>query len=203
MSCAATHNLEICKGATFTKVLRWESSTIVYKPITGITKAAPPVVTAVGHGVPDGWRVAITNVAGMTELNAANNPPKNSQYIKSKLLSSDTVSLPAIDASGYSTYTSGGVLRYNQPIDLAGYTARVHFRDSVSAATILLALTTENGGILLDNVLKTITMTVSATNTALITWTAAVYDGLEMVSAGGVVARILKGTVAVDEEGTR
>lgn len=205
MTCAATLNLEICKGATFTRVLRWESSTVLFRAITGITKAAPPVITAVGHGLPDGWRAAITGVLGMTQINAANNPPKNAQYVKAKILTADTVSLSAVDASSFSTYTSGGVLRYNQPVDLAGYTARVHFRDSVASATILLALTTENAGILLDNVLKTITMTISATATAAITWTAAVYDGLELVSPGpdGVVTRLLKGAVSVDEEGTR
>lgn len=202
MSCAAKLNLEICKGATFSKVLRWESSTVVFKAITGITKAAPPVITAVGHGVPNGWRVAITGVLGMTQINAENNPPKNAQYVKSKLLTVDTVSLPSIDASVYSSYTSGGILRYNQPVDLAGYTARMHIRASQGAAATLLDLTTENSRIALDNTLKTITLTLLATVTAAITWTAGIYD-LELVSAGGVVTRLLEGAVSVHEEVTR
>ncbi len=202
MSCAASLDLEICKGATFLKVLRWESSTVVFKPITGITKVAPPVITAAGHGVPDGWRVALTNVGGMAQINAGNNPPKAAQYVKSKLLTADTVSLPLIDASGYSTYTSGGILRYNQPVDLAGYTARMHIRASQAATTTELELTTENSRIALDNTLKTITLTLTAAITAAITWTTGVYD-LELVSSGSVVTRLLEGAISIHEEVTR
>ena len=202
MSEAATLDLTILKGATFTRVLRWESATVVFKTISGITKAAPPVITATSHGAPDGWRVAITNVLGMTQINAANNPPKNNQYKKAALLSSSTVSLPSVDASGYSTYTSGGILRYNQPVDLDGYTARMHIRESQGAATTLLELTTENSRIALDNTLKTITLTILATVTDDIDWTSGVYD-LELVSAGGVVTRLVEGAVSVSEEVTR
>ena len=202
MTCAGKVDLEICKGATFSKVLRWESATVVFKPITGITKAAPPVVTAIGHGAPDGWRVAITGVLGMTQINAANNPPKNSQYVKAKLLTADTVSLNAVDASSFSSYTSGGILRYNQPVDLAGYTARMHIRASQAASVTLLELTTENSRIALDNTLKTITLSLLASVTAAITWTTGVYD-LELVSAGGVVSRLLEGAVNIHQEVTR
>lgn len=202
MSEVGNLDLAICKGATFSKVLRWESSTVVYKTISGITKAAPPVITATSHGAPDGWRVAVTGVLGMTQINAANNPPKNSQYKKATLLSSSTVSLPSIDASGFSTYTSGGILRYNLPIDLSGYTARMHIRAAQAATATLLELTTENSRIALDNTLKTITLTLTATVTAAIDWTAGVYD-LELVSAGGVVTRLLEGAVSVSEEVTR
>lgn len=202
MSDVAKHNLRIYKGSTFSKVLRWESGTVVYVAIQGITKAPPPVITATAHGVPDGWRVAITGVLGMTQINAANNPPKNSQYRKSRLLTANTIDLPSIDASSYSTYTSGGILRYNYPVDLAGYTARMHVRGSAGASTTLLELTTENSRIELNNTLKTITLTILATVTAAITWTAGVYD-LELVSAGGVVTRLVEGAVSVSEEVTR
>ncbi|MGH9892810.1 MAG: hypothetical protein ACREA0_12630 [bacterium] len=117
-------------------------------------------------------------------------------------MTANTVELGSIDASGFSTYTSGGILRYNQPTDLAGYTARMHIRATQSAATTLIELTTANSRIALDNVLKTITLTISATDTAAITWTAGVYD-LEMVSAGGVVTRLLEGSVSISEEVTR
>jgi hypothetical protein len=204
MSCAVKDNLEICRGATFSKVWRWESDSVVFTPITGITKAAPPVVTAAGHGAPNGWSVAITGAKGMTEINAANNPPKRaSQYVKCRVLTANTLELSKVDASDYSAYASGGILRYNQPVDLAGYTARLHFRESVDSDVILLASTTENGGLALDNTLKTITLTISATDTTGLTWGAAVFDGLEMVSPGGVVTRLVKGAVSVSPEGTR
>lgn len=197
MACTATLDLEICKGVTFSRVFRWESSTVVFKAITAITKAAPPVITATGHGLPDGWRAAVTNVLGMAEINAANNPPKNAQYKKMALLSSSTVSVTGVDATGFGTYTSGGILRYNQPVDLAGYIARMHVREAIDSATILLELTTANFRILLDNTLKTITLVLTAAITAAITWESAVYD-LELESAGGVVTRLLEGAVTTD-----
>lgn len=202
MTCAAALDIEICKGATLSKTLRWESGTVVFKTISGITKAAPPVVTATAHGAPNGWRVAITNVKGMTQINAANNPPKNNQYHKAANVAANTLELSGVDATGFGTYTSGGILRYNQPVDLTSYTARMQIRATKSAATFLLELTTANGRIALDNTLKTITLTVSATDTAAITWTSGVYD-LELVSPGGVVTRLVEGAVTVSEEATK
>lgn len=199
---AAAHDLTIRKGSTFSKVLRWESGTIVFKPVTGITAAAPPVVTATAHGLPDGWRVALTNVRGMTQINAAKNPPKLAEYRKVKVLTANTCELTAVDASGYSPYTSGGIAWYRQPTDLAGYTARMQIRESLDSATVLLALTTENSRIALDNTLKTITLTINATDTAAIAWASGVYD-LEMVSPGGVVTALIEGASISAGEVTR
>lgn len=201
-SCTATLDLQICLGTTFSRVFRWESGTVIFKVITGITKAAPPIITAIGHGIPDGWRIAITNVLGMPELNAPNNPPKNSQYQKATLLSANTVAVTGVDATGFGAYISGGILWYNQPTDLAGYIARMQIREAVDSASVLLELTSTAGDIVLDNVLKTITLTIDAVDTAALTFTAGVYD-LEMVSPGGVVTRLLEGAVSVIGEVTR
>lgn len=202
MSCAAALDLELCKGHTFSKVLRWESSAVIFKAISGITKAAPPVVTATAHGAPNGWRVAITNVKGMTQINAKNNPPKSAEYYKAANVAANTLELSGVDATGFGTYTSGGILRYNQPVDLTSYTARMQIRASVSAAAFLLELTTANSRIAIDNALKTITLTVIATDTAALTWSAGVYD-LELVSPGGVITRLIEGAVSVIDEVTR
>lgn len=69
-------------------------------PITGITKASPPVVTATAHGLADGDVVRITGVVGMTELN-------NGVYIIN-VLNANTFELLGVDATGYGTYASGG-----------------------------------------------------------------------------------------------
>ena len=70
---AATKDLTIQQGRTFSLALRWESQPVVYRPITAIAQTAPARLTVPTHGVPDGWRVAITNVKGMTEINAEAN----------------------------------------------------------------------------------------------------------------------------------
>jgi len=82
------------------------------------------------------------------------------------------------------------------------YTARMQIRDSVEAATALVTPTTENGGIAIDVLAKTITVTMTAAATALLTWDAGVYE-IEMISPGGAVATLASGTVAVTMEITR
>ena len=87
------------------------------------------------------------------------------------------------------------------PVDLTGYTARMQIRKKYGSATTLLSLTTENGGIVLGGVTGTITLFISATDASSIDWTSGVYD-LELVSAGGIVKRLLQGTIKVSPEVT-
>jgi len=196
-------NIRIQQGSTFEWVVRWQSRTVAFAAITDITKAAPPVITATGHGMPDGWKGAITNVRGMTELNAANDPPDTGEdYYEFDVTDANTLSPKGVDATGFGTYTSGGVIRYFEPVDLDGYTARMHIRQSLTATTTLLELTTENARIALDNVAKTITLTISATDTAALSFTSGVYS-LELVSGSGEVAEILTGSVTLVKEVTR
>jgi hypothetical protein len=202
MSCAR-QDFTIAKGKTFSRVLRWETEPFVYKAISAITKAAPAVVTATAHGVPDGWRVAIVSVLGMTEINALNDPPLESDFRKAKVLTGDTIELNAVNSAGFTVYAAvSGFVQYYTPVDLAGFSARMQIRQSLTATTFLLELTTVNGRIALDNALKTITLTVSAVDTAALTWKTGVYD-LELVSPGGVVTQLLSGTVMVTEEATK
>lgn len=87
-------------------------------------------------------------------------------------------------------------------INLIGYTARMQVRSSVTSATTLLELTTENGGITITGGSGTVTLTQTATQTAAYTWRQGVYD-LELVSGGGVVTRLVQGSVTVSPEVTR
>lgn len=197
---ASKLDLTIRRGETFTRVVRWEAMPVVFKAISGITQAAPAVVTANGHGIPDGWRVAIVSVKGMTQINAESDPPTAADYHKVKVLTANTLQLEGVNTSLFKPYTSGGYLQFNTPVDLSGCTARMQIKDKVGG-TVLKSLTTENGGITLDNTLKTITINISAADAAAFTWTKAVYD-LEMVSTGGVVTALLEGTVKVTPEVT-
>lgn len=203
MSCA-TQDLIIQKGKTFSRVLRWESGPFLYKPITNITRAAPVAITSVAHGVPDGWRVTIVSVQGMVEINSLNIPPRDEDYHAATVIGANTIELNDINSTefeGYNMGGSGGYIQFRTPVDLAGFTARMQIRSSLTATTFLLELTTTNGRIAIDNALKTITLLVDAVTTAAITWKTGVYD-LELVS-GGVVTQLLSGTVTVSEEATR
>lgn len=187
-------NFKIYQGSTFSEILRWESSTKIYKPIAGIIKAAPMVVQSVSHGIPAGWRVKITNVVGMTEVNS-------SDYKTATEVTTDSVIFNDINSLGYKEYTSGGVLEYNEPNSLAGYTARMHIREKVTSTTTLDELTTENGGITIDDSGKTITLSITATDTAAYTFKTAVYS-IELIS-GATVIPFVYGNLTLETEITR
>jgi hypothetical protein len=87
-------------------------------------------------------------------------------------------------------------------LNLAGYTARMQIRRTVSDSAVLLELTTENGRIVIDAPAGTIELVVDAADTAALNFQSAVYD-LETESAGGEVRRILQGNVLLSREVTR
>lgn len=189
-------NFKIYQGSTFKEVFRWESSTKTYVPITAITKAAPCVVsTSVPHEMPQGWRFKVSNVLGMKEINS------DSVYHTAHSVTSDTVTINSLNSLAFSTYTSDGILEYNQPVDLANTTARMQLREKLESTTPILELTTENGGIIIDNVLKTISIYISAADTALLNFSSAVYS-LEIVK-NSEVTPFLTGSVSLVKEVTR
>lgn len=193
-------DLELTQGKTFSLVLRWEQPTLVYKAITAISQAGAPVVSSTSHGMPDGWRAACVSVKGMTEINAENWPLKDKDFKKATVPTANSVEFNEINAADYKAYTSGGYLVYRAPVDLAGFTARMTIKDK-KGGTTLESLTTVGGEIVLNNTDKTITLTLSATDTAAYTWTKGVYD-LELVSSGGVVTELLSGSVKINKEVT-
>ena len=89
------------------------------------------------------------------------------------------------------------------PINLTNYTARMSVRASYSSATTVLDLNTANSGIILGGALGTITIIATATTTTALTAPfSGVYD-LELVSAGGVITRLLEGTATISPEVTK
>jgi hypothetical protein len=90
----------------------------------------------------------------------------------------------------------------NANVNLTGYTARMQLRTSAEAITALEDLTTENGGITLGGTAGTITLSLTATETAALPATRAVYD-LELISSGGVVTRLVEGVATITRNITR
>jgi hypothetical protein len=190
-------NFVIQQGKTFQHILRWESPTLVYAPISAIAKQAPLSLTATAHGMPDGWRAAIIEAKGMPEFNASI-PPKDSELRQAKAVDANTIEFNTLSSKHSPTYTGNGYLVYYAPRALSGSTARMKVKTKVGGTT-LLTLTTENGGITLNTTAMTIELLVSATDTAALTWKKGVYD-LELVSASGVVEALFAGTVTVAPE---
>ena len=195
-------DIVIVKGSTFSRILRWEALPFVYTPITAISKAAPAVVTAAGHGLVTGWRAAVLSAGGMRQINAKNMPPRAIDFHKATNVSSSQINFNDIDSSEFSTYTSGGFLCSYTPVSLSGFSARMKIRATAVDTTVLASLVSPTD-IVLDNTNHTITVTISATATAAYTFSEGVYD-LELVSgdATPVVTKLLSGNVHVADEVT-
>lgn len=187
-------NLKIYQGATFTEVLRWESHLKTYAPISAISLTAPVVVTSTGHQIPLGWRVKVKGVSGTKEINS-------DEYVYVTASEPNLITIGDINAIGYGDYVSGGVIEYNTPKPLAGFTARMQVRPKLASDQVILDLTTENGGIIINDTNKTITITISAAATAALAFKTGVYS-LELVN-GTEVIPFVHGTVTLEYEVTR
>ena len=188
-------NFKMYQGSTFKEVLRRETSTKVYVPITGITQAAPVVITAPSHGCPVGWRTKVTNVLGMTDINSSE------VYHTVTGTTNDTVTINAVNAIGYKAYVSGGVLEYNEPFNLTGVTARMQLRSKITDTVSIDDYTTENGKIVINTTDKTIAILVDAVTTASYTFASVVYS-MELIN-GTEVIPFITGTISLEKEITR
>jgi hypothetical protein len=192
-------NYKIYQGSTFRETFRWESQTKSYAQISGITKAAPCVITtSSNHTIPVNWRIRVTGVLGMKEINQAS----EEDYYLATAVSGNTVTINQLNSSAYTTYTSGGIVEWNNPIPLAGYTAQMQIRETVDSSTSILELTTANGGISINTSEYTISITMSATQTRAFTFPTAVYS-LELTDGSGIVTTFLTGNLTLVPEVTR
>lgn len=117
-------------------------------------------------------------------------------------LISNTIQINQVNSLGYTTYTSGGVVEYNQPVDLANYSARMQIRESLDSTTVIHEATTANTQIVIDNNYKTITVTIPASVTQNFAFSSAVYS-LELYTSTGKVVPFLTGNMTLVQEVTR
>jgi hypothetical protein len=196
-----TKDISIGQAETFRMTVRWGTDPLIFVPITKIAQSAPAKVTAPSHGILPGWPVAVSAVAGMTDINASSTPPKPKDYHPAVVIDADTVTLTDLNAAGFSAYTGGGVLQYQTPVPLVGYTAKMSIKDKIGGAE-LYRLDTLSSKIVLDSTAYTITLNIPASDTTGFTWSKGVYD-LKLVSAAGVVTTLLSGAVTVVAEVTQ
>lgn len=173
-----------------------------YAAISGITKTAPAVITATGHGVPDGWQVAVVSVVGMRQINAENSPPRGKDFVRATATDVNTVTLNAVNSADYSTYTSGGYLQFQKPMDLTGFIARMSIKDAYGG-TVLASSSAADAPLnvitmAVNTTLHTVTATIAAASTNF-SWSTGVFE-VELESSGGVVTSLYSGTVEVTKE---
>lgn len=100
-------------------------------------------------------------------------------------------------------------LQYPDPVDptiyltwdLSGYTARMQVRRTMESSTAMITLTTENGGIVIDDEFGSVMVIMTATQTSSIT-NSGVYD-IELIDASGDVSRMVQGEFILSYEVTR
>ena len=191
-------NYKIYQGSTFNEAYRWESETKVYVPIASITKAAPcEITTTVPHNLPIGWRFKVVGAGGMKEINSVSDSTNIATYTTSTL-----IRVNQVNSLGYTTYTSGGVVEYNEPVPLVGYSARMQIRESVDSDTVIYEASSSVGQIVLNSNSGTITITIPATATTLFTFSTAVYS-VELFDSNGKVIPFLVGNLTLVPEVTR
>ena len=97
------------------------------KTVSGITQASPGVVTATGHGFSDGNIIQLEDVVGMVEVNE--NKYKVSNKAANTFELTDSVTGASIDTSGFTAYSSAGVVfvAENMPGAVAFYGGRLFF----------------------------------------------------------------------------
>lgn len=196
MAGPAKLNLKIYQGNTFRETLRQGTSLKGYANITNITKTAPVQIVAPGVSLPAGWRFQVTNVSGMKEINCSEDT-----FYTATTVVGDTITVNSVNAVGFSTYTASGVVSWAVPKPLAGVTARMQIRAKITDDVVIKELTTANGGIIIDDTAKTITIFMSAADTAALSFSSAVYS-LELVE-GSDVTTIVAGSVTLEKEVTR
>ena len=191
--CIERQDFCVAAGETFLPVIRWALSTLSSHAITGISQAAPAVITMGSHSVPDGWPVAVVSAKGMTQINAKHYPPTRSDMAYASYVSGTQINLNGVNSADYNAYTSGGFVVYNTPVDMTGATALMRIYDAPTGGTLLMTLTNLSG-ITINNTDRTIRPRI---NTSAVTWTTGYYD-LEMTDAGGVVTQLLAGVITIE-----
>ena len=132
----------------------------------------------------------------MKEVNSVDN------YQTVTSVDTNTLTFNSVNSLGYTDYTSGGVLEYNTPVNLTGYTARMQLRAKLDDVDFIDEYTTVNGKLQIDTSGKAITILVDAVTTAGYTFTSALYS-LELISSALVVTQIANGTITLVKEVTR
>ena len=188
----ASQDLPIIQGTTYRDTVRLMQPRYEYRPITAL--GGSPLRLTVDHGLPGNWLAWVEGVNGMQGVNRS---PRTERPHRVTVVDAATLEINALSAFGLNP--SGGQLIYKPPVDLTGVTARMQIRAGVGGA-LLLELTTENDGLAITGP-GTLTRTMSAAQTAALTWADGVYD-LEVEYADGTVQRYLQGAVTVSREVT-
>lgn len=197
---APTINLTIVKGKTFEFAFLYGEDVFAYRSISAMPSAAPVRFTVAAHGIPDGWPVHVCDVKTPAEVNtlaaddlrraAEGQEPLPDPRLFARVIDADTIEFNSLVALGWKAYSSGGVLVFNQPADLTGWSARATVRDRVGG-TVLLDFSSNPaagaaGQVVVDVARSQFVLSLDAAEAAQIAWTCGVWE-MEATDPGGKV----------------
>lgn len=154
--------MHIIKGDMYRDELQWATEECVLV-VAAVIPGAPVRFAAPSHGLVDDWPVVIESNRQFSD--------KDSYAVK--VIDSDTLELPSVN--GIDFKPGQAVIRYQKPVDMAGYGVRMTIKDKVGGA-VLLSSATGDIALTIDNTAKKIHRTVGAGITAAITWKRGTYD---------------------------
>lgn len=157
-----------------------------------MAKSAPlEITTSIQHNLPDNWRIKVYGVNGMKEVNSTDN------YLMATIESPTKLLVNSLNSLNWSAYTSGGVVEYNKPIDLTPFSASMRIFDQADTYNTYYTASSASGGIVLDNTLKTITITIPSLSTEAFSFDYASYELILTDSSNDSVTTILSGSFRV------
>lgn len=112
------------------------------------------------------------------------------------------LSLPAIEKGATYSHILYWKDKTKIPMDLTDVTAKMQVRETVESSTILLELSTENGGITITSLEGKLVLALSASQTTALVGLGGVYD-LELYYSSGKVVRLIEGRIVFKPEVTR
>lgn len=181
-------NLTIRRGASSDIPIRIETDELIYRPITAMTNGAPLQITAPAHGLPNGWRAAIQNAGGSSEINLPWDRLRDADLRKIAWIDADHFTFPEINSSAWRAYTSGGQVVYYQPLDLSAFSSASMDVRAAVGESLLAHYSTAAGTLEIDTANSAIWMRLSVTDTESMPAADLVFDIELTRSAGGVIA---------------
>lgn len=189
------NDLKLQDSQTFNVTRPWAnmSTQAAYQYITSQSQITPPI--------PSNY-ISTLNAVNVAYSNWQNAITANQATIAAaQAAQANKIEINQVNSLGYTAYTSGGVVEFNQPIPLTGLAARMQIRESVDSTTVIHEATTQNNQIVLDNTNKTIQITLLGNVTQNFNFATAVYS-LELYNGNNVIP-FINGNITLVQEVTR
>jgi len=179
--------IEVRLGASADIPIRVETNNLTFAPIASIVKSAPArVVTTDPHGIPDGWRAAIVDAKGMTELNA--DTVSDRGLTKVTVIDATTLDLDGISSLSFRTHTANtGAVAFYAPKDLSAYTSANMDLKKRIGGVVEANFSTTAGTLEIDVATNVVWLRLADTDTALLSARDYVFD-IELTRIDGIDA---------------